>query len=759
MIRKLLSTIVVALFSLGAYAQPQGWSYNLPITINNTNSMLVNYTMPIVVNTQALIAAGHMQPNGSDIRFGTPCTGTKMYNFFIDSGINTTSTLIYVQIDTLMPNQSLIIYMYYGNPNVAPASTLGVFSGPKSMDAPLATTSTTTVGSGSYTGYNSYTFGARFKPNQNIIVTHLGRKCYTNTSYLVTLWDNSGNILAQSNVSGTQNTFDYTQLSTPIMLTAGTTYTVSVYYGTSNTGYFYAYNSSTIPLSPEITFVGGYANTGGVNTYPTSNWFGPTEFYGLADIKYYYASSVNNPPSYFIGTQNSGGITGQPSNLAVCVGNTGSFSVFSPANNSTNFWQKKQGANWINLTNGSPYSGVNSSTLTISGASLAMNGNLYRDSVSNSCGSGVSNTASINIIQSTPIIPYATVSGPNPACANLNALYTVTTNVNGASYQWMLNNTLVSTSASYAFQPNNNDHLYAIVSAPSNGNFGCYSLPTAVSNQMIITTGNNFTPVATVVANETNVCDGTQINFSLQSNVYSGNYQWHVNGQPAGQNLPGYTYIPANGDQVSCTVTVPPNGCYNLPLISSLPLAITTTPNITPVVSLNAPASVAAGSQVNLSLSILNLQANYYILWYKNGVRFDSTLTASASYTKGQGTDYIVAKLFPVSDASIGACYANVTSSQKVVANSTASVNTIGAESTVSVFPNPFSSEISVDGLQAGDRVCIYDITGRVASEVWNIENNDQQKFNINNILPGTYFLKVVNSNGNARSVITLQKL
>src|SRR5436190_2119581 len=108
--QKLLSAIAIVLFSIASYAQPNGWSFNLPITITNSSNVgLRNYIMPIVINTGAIIAANHMQANGADIRFGSPCTGTKNYSFFIDSGLNTANTLIYLLIDTLAPSSSSII--------------------------------------------------------------------------------------------------------------------------------------------------------------------------------------------------------------------------------------------------------------------------------------------------------------------------------------------------------------------------------------------------------------------------------------------------------------------------------------------------------------------------------------------------------------------------------------------------------------------------------------------------------------------------
>ena len=91
-----------------------GWRYNRSITINNTNaSVYTNFQVKIVLNTQALVTAGKMQANGSDIRF---TDGTcKNLHYWIDSNMNTTSTVIWVKVPSLAASATTTIYMYYGN--------------------------------------------------------------------------------------------------------------------------------------------------------------------------------------------------------------------------------------------------------------------------------------------------------------------------------------------------------------------------------------------------------------------------------------------------------------------------------------------------------------------------------------------------------------------------------------------------------------------------------------------------------------------
>jgi len=73
----------------------------------------------VIINTQALIAAGKMKANGDDIRFTDANCNNLQY--WIDSNLNTTTTVIWVKVNSLAASTSKTIYMYYGNYCAAPA--------------------------------------------------------------------------------------------------------------------------------------------------------------------------------------------------------------------------------------------------------------------------------------------------------------------------------------------------------------------------------------------------------------------------------------------------------------------------------------------------------------------------------------------------------------------------------------------------------------------------------------------------------------
>jgi len=106
-----------------AHAWLSGWQYRKNITINNTqnSNILTNYQVLVDVDTQSLISAGKMQPYCNDTRF-TDSDGDTLLSYWIESGCNTTSTKIWVNVTNIPASSTKTIYVYYGNPSVSSAS-------------------------------------------------------------------------------------------------------------------------------------------------------------------------------------------------------------------------------------------------------------------------------------------------------------------------------------------------------------------------------------------------------------------------------------------------------------------------------------------------------------------------------------------------------------------------------------------------------------------------------------------------------------
>jgi len=91
-----------------------GWRYRIPIDVHESSgSDLEDYQVPVVVNTAAPIADGTMRPDAGDLRFSWQ--GLEL-PYWIESGVNTESTKVWVRVPLLNANSNQTIYAHYGNP-------------------------------------------------------------------------------------------------------------------------------------------------------------------------------------------------------------------------------------------------------------------------------------------------------------------------------------------------------------------------------------------------------------------------------------------------------------------------------------------------------------------------------------------------------------------------------------------------------------------------------------------------------------------
>jgi len=100
-----------------------GWNYRRAVTVTaGSSGMPADYQLRIVIDTASLISAGKMRSDGGDIRF-TKGDGTTLLSYWVESGINTSSTVVWVKDpDSLSANASHTLYLYYGNPSATSAS-------------------------------------------------------------------------------------------------------------------------------------------------------------------------------------------------------------------------------------------------------------------------------------------------------------------------------------------------------------------------------------------------------------------------------------------------------------------------------------------------------------------------------------------------------------------------------------------------------------------------------------------------------------
>lgn len=157
----LLAGIIACIIPASAQNCTAGWNYYMPITVSNPNtSPLTDHQVMITVNTAALVASGHMQSDGDDIRFFSSSVCCEEYPYYIDSGMNSTATKIWVKLPSVPSGGSNTFKMFYGNPT-ASAGTNGAatfklfedYNGPTNQFQLYCSsgTATATPGSGTMT--------------------------------------------------------------------------------------------------------------------------------------------------------------------------------------------------------------------------------------------------------------------------------------------------------------------------------------------------------------------------------------------------------------------------------------------------------------------------------------------------------------------------------------------------------------------------------------------------------------------------------
>ncbi len=240
-----------------------------------------------------------------------------------------------------------------------------------------------------------------------------------------------------------------------------------------------------------------------------------------------------------------------------------------------------------------------------------------------SCATGSPATSAPVIMTVYPMLT-ATVSisaSSTNVCAGTLTNFTASVTNGGTSpvFQWKVNGINVGTNNSiFSYIPQNGD----IITCTLTSNALCLSNATVTSNSVVMTV-NALLPVSiSISANQNNICSGTTVLYTATPANGSSTpvYQWKVNGLNTGANSPTFSYVPLNGDLVTCTLSSGFACTTNNPAVSntitmavfsSLPVSITIAPdnNI-----------VCQGNTVSFSSFVTNGGANPVYQWTVNGI-------------------------------------------------------------------------------------------------------------------------------------------
>jgi len=114
----------ITFITCAVWGQTYNPSYKRRFAISNdSNVSLVNQKVHFTINTAACINSGKMQSGGEDIRFtADSCDPSVFYDFWIQDGINTSQTNIWVNIPYIPADSSVFVLMWYGDHNAIATS-------------------------------------------------------------------------------------------------------------------------------------------------------------------------------------------------------------------------------------------------------------------------------------------------------------------------------------------------------------------------------------------------------------------------------------------------------------------------------------------------------------------------------------------------------------------------------------------------------------------------------------------------------------
>jgi len=560
------------------------------------------------------------------LNYTTPALTTTVYYRFYDSCINSHNANM-SNVYPVVVNTSTSI-------SVQPQPTTACVGNNTSFSVTAAGTNLSyqwQVNTGS--GFNNITTGGPYTnfttATLNITGTTLAMNNY---QYRVVVTGTCGPLTSNSAVLsvGPTPTITTQPHDSTICSGNGAAFTVAA----TGAGLTYQWQINTGTGFNNITNGGAYSNA----TTPTLN-IGAT-FAGMNGYQYQVlVTGACNPSTSNIATLHVNAlpaIVTQPVNAITCDSANASFTVAATGAGLGYQWQVNTGSGFNTITNVGVYSGATTNTLSITPATVSMNGYRYRAIITGTCApidTTVTDTLKVTARPSVSITAQSsTVICPTDS-VSLNGTYAA-----GLTYAWYLNNNVI----------NGATHDTIRVNPAGNYKIGVTNALGCVSFSPVITVSYLPAPASSITATgPLSFCQGSGV--TLNGSVNSGvTYAWKLNGTYiSGATTSSYTasssgnYTLYENNGTCGTLSAPVSVSA-----TAIPQAIVTTPGL---------ATFCPGNTVTLNANTGN---GYTYQWLLNS----STITGATTgtYTATAAGNYSVqvfsgpgcsrtSSLFPVS--------------------------------------------------------------------------------------------------------------
>jgi|GEM_PF-965359 len=422
-------------------------------------------------------------------------------------------------------------------------------------------------------------------------------------------------------------------------------------------------------------------------TVPGANysWTGPNGFNSTEQNPSFAASWIGNAGTYSVsvivngcssaaastdlvvdGTTQGGQVAPAHYN-PICEGSAIPLLTLNNYNGEIQHWERRlDGGSWEDIGNAGndTYSETPTSGGTWDYRALVQSG---------SC------NAEYSTIRSITVNPALSITlGANPeVCQNevsASLSYSATT---GSPDRWVLVFDSNAVSAGFASPQNNNLNSESgtiSINVP-------YSIATGVYNAVlkVITdypicssidypvtiTVTSGTPVAVSISGANPVCNGTNVTYTAvpTNGGSSPSYQWKVNGSNVGTDSDSYSYVPSNGDVVSCVLTSNSSCATGSPATSN---EITMTVNALPVAAVSSNNGPICENE-NAEFTITGTSGATVTYSLNGGAATTTVLTGGvANVTVSGATNNQTITLISVSSAT---CSQNLSETSTVVVN------------------------------------------------------------------------------------------
>lgn len=471
-------------------------------------------------------------------------------------------------------------------------------------------------------------------------------------------------------------------------------------------------------------------------------------------------------------------IFSQPVDKLVCVGSATTFSIGATAATQANplsyQWQVNTGSGFTNLTNAAPYSNVTTANMTITGATVSLNGYSYRCIVSNSTCTPVTTSSNAQLTVNT--LPAVTGQPTTQVvCPGATAVFSISGAGTGIGYQWQVDDgTGFKNVSGNAPNTGANTATLSIANislAMNNYQYRCVvkgtCTPDAISAPALLSVLNPIT--INSHSNLGDVCQGGTVKLGVRATGAGVMYQWQSkqsNGTYVNlSNVPPYSAVTTDSLRISGAPATLNNSVYRCVLTENqlcgllyytndIVLNVIAAPLVSPSTILTGPGKIATFSVPPTGTSYLWQENDNSGNGYRDlvegglytGVYTNTLRVGPAGYTLNGNMYRCVVN---------GVCSDAVTSSSgQLIVDPALSVTNVKATEGVEIYPNPTRGNqinISFKNTLTGQAVVrITDKLGKVLfTETVSLNNQNSVKLNLPDMAAGVYMLQIVSEQNN----------